>query len=206
MKTRLAAAVGAENAALLHAAFVDDVCALTRGTAARRVLAVAGEVDHPALRAIAEREGMERVAQGEGDLGARMSAAIERGLGDGAERVAIVGSDSPVLPPHMVVNAFALLRAAEVVLGPAEDGGYWIVGARRAVPWLFEGIAWGTAGVLEASERRLRERGAVYGLVERFWDVDEPADLERLRGALAEEPDAAPASRAALAQIGAASD
>src|SRR4051812_19321568 len=136
VKTRLVPAVGAEGAAALHAAFIDDVCALSGGVASRRVLSVAGDPDHPELVRIAAREGMERVRQPDGDLGARLASAIADGIGAGASRVAIIGTDSPSLPTQSLVDAFELLRDAAIVIGPADDGGYWLVGAREPVPWL----------------------------------------------------------------------
>jgi rSAM/selenodomain-associated transferase 1 len=197
VKTRLIAAVGEAGAALLHGAFVDDVCRLTRGVA-ERVLCVAGTIDHPLLVGLAAREAIPIAPQATGDLGARMSAAIAGALGT-AERVCIVGTDSPALPAAHVARAFAALDDAEVVIGPAEDGGYWIVGARRPCPEIFAGVAWGTPSVL-AETRALLDRHRVrYALADPFWDVDTPGDLERLARVIAADPDVAPASRAALA-------
>lgn len=202
VKTRLIPAVGAAGAARLHEAFVDDVCARTRGAAARRVLSVAGDPAHPALVALAAREGMAIEPQGEGDLGARMRGAIEAGLAGGAERVAIVGGDVPLLPPAGVRAAFDALAQNDVVLAPAADGGYWLVGARRLVPSIFEGMAWGTASVFRESEARLRADGIRFAVGAEAWDVDEPADLRRLAAALEGDPAAAPATRRALASLG----
>ncbi|MSP61542.1 MAG: glycosyltransferase [Myxococcales bacterium] len=200
VKTRLIPAVGAEVAALLHAAFLDDVCRLTRGLAERRVLAVAGPIDHPHLVAVAAREGIECVAQVEGDLGARMEFALHGALAAGAHRAVVIGSDSPHLPPLLLARAVAALDAVDVVVGPAEDGGYWTIGLRAPFPSLFEGIGWGGPTVLAATTARLREGRIAHALCDPFWDVDEPADLARLRRELAADPSAAraPATRAAL--------
>jgi rSAM/selenodomain-associated transferase 1 len=199
VKTRLIPAVGATGAAALHLAFVDDVCRAVGAVGALRVLSIAGDYAHPALLSLARREGMEVARQPEGDLGARMEAAIASALDGGAERVVIVGGDVPAISPRLVEEALALLRSAEVVLGPADDGGYYLVGARRRAPWLFADVVWGSPSVLDESLARLRARGVAHGLLPPLWDVDEPADLERLRAALVVDPALAPATRAALA-------
>jgi rSAM/selenodomain-associated transferase 1 len=198
VKTRLVPAVGEQGAAALHAAFVDDVCALTRSLGARRVLAAAGPIDHPHLAALAAREGIPLVGQGEGDLGARMDRAIGRALDEGARAAFILGSDSPALAPPLLGDAFALADAVDVVLGPADDGGYWTVGARRRVTELFTEMAWGTPAVLQATVDRLARGARSFALAGRAWDVDQPEDLARLADFLEVNPAAAPASREAL--------
>jgi rSAM/selenodomain-associated transferase 1 len=198
VKTRLVPAVGEAGASALHEAFVDDVCALTRPLGARRTLAAAGPIDHPALVRLAAREGIPLVAQGDGDLGARMDRAIGRALDEGARSAFILGSDSPALAPSLIADAFALAEAVDVVLGPADDGGYWTVGARRRVPELFADMAWGTPAVLRATVDRLARSLRSFALAGRAWDVDQPGDLARLVDFLEMNPAAAPASRAAL--------
>lgn len=203
-KTRLIPRLGAEGAAALGTAFCDDVCALTRDLAAPRLLAVAGDpIHHPQLVRIAAREDMALVPQAEGDLGRRMALALRDGLAR-AGQVCIVGSDAPTLPPAYIERAFSLLDAADVVLGPAEDGGYWLVGARRPCEAIFERIAWGTSTVLAETVERARAAGLAVARAGLHWDVDEPADLDRLVRLLSVEEDEqlAPASRAALRAMG----
>jgi uncharacterized protein len=203
VKSRLAAAIGADAAAALYAAFLDDTCALVSAAAGegapsgwRLVLAVDGDVGHPAVCALAARDGFERVAQGDGDLGARLDAAIARYAGGGA--VVIVGSDAPTLPRARLGDAFAALADADVVLGPAADGGYYLIGARRAVPEIFRDMPWGTARVL--AETRARLPGCA--VLAPHYDIDERADLARLAGELRTlAPDVAPATRRALATV-----
>lgn len=206
VKTRLIPRVGPGGAAALQAAFLDDVCRLSRGAAGRRLLSVDGDRAHPALVELARREGIALVAQGEGDLGARLGRTFADAFAGGAERVAVIGSDSPALPPEMLRRAVAALASANVVLGPADDGGYWMIGLARSLAVapsrLLEGIPWGTASVLAATERRLAALGLEHRRAERFWDVDEPADLDRLRAALDGDLALAPATRRALAVLG----
>lgn len=233
VKTRLttggeggARGLSAEEAAALHAAFVRDVC--ERGARVgfgRRFLYVAGGLSHPLLVEIAGRAGYELRAQEGADLGARMHHAIAQEL-RAAAAVVLIGTDSPTLPGAYLERAGACLQAGEgdVVLGPAIDGGYYLIGARGEVPELFApGIAWSTDRVLTETLRRLRalvasRPGFGVRLLPPFYDVDTPADLARLvtdlsegRGPSTESEDAphtraeiddAPHTRALLGELG----
>jgi rSAM/selenodomain-associated transferase 1 len=192
VKTRLAETLGAEGALALYRAFLDDTCALAE-VAERRVLAVAG--DSSSLAELAARHGMQLEAQSDGDLGARMASAIAKHA-----PALIIGSDSPSLPREHLELAQRALDEQDFVVGPSTDGGYWLIGARAAAPWLFEGITWGGDKVFFDTLARLR--GQRHVLLPFHFDVDEAADLETLRQHLAGLPaTAAPATRAALAAL-----
>ena len=93
----------------------------------------------------------------------------------------VIGSDSPTLPVAILRAAFGTLRLdADVVLGPAEDGGYYLVGASRPVAELFRGIPWGTPGVLEATVAAASRAAARLVLLPTWYDVDVPEDFDRL--------------------------
>jgi uncharacterized protein len=111
------------------------------------------------------------------DLGERMHYALSK-----AKKPAIlIGTDCPVLTTADLRRAARWLRGgADVVLAPAEDGGYALIGARRVSPSLFQGIAWGSEHVYEETVKRL-ERGYRWRALRRVWDVDRPHDLDRLR-------------------------
>lgn len=199
VKTRLAAGVGEAAALALYRAFLDDTCALASGAAERAVLAAAGPADHPALAALAARHRMQLVAQEGADLGERMARALARALEE-AERVCIIGSDAPSLPRALLDEAFLRLADAEVVIGPAADGGYWLVGARAPEPELFREIAWGTPRVLPETLARLAGRRAA--LLPFHYDVDGPDELQLLSAHLRHlPPEVAPATRRALAAL-----
>lgn len=124
-------------------------------------------------------------SQGEGGLGERMARAIRRGLDRGHPAVAIIGSDCPwIQPGDLEAASSALLQGGtDVVLGPAEDGGYWLIGARGDFPELFEGIAWSTDTVLEQTlDRASRSRRSVHQL-RLLSDVDTWEDWLRFAGA-----------------------
>jgi rSAM/selenodomain-associated transferase 1 len=195
VKTRLAKTVGAERALALYEAFLDDTCALTQGLGARRVLAIAGDVDHPRVAHLCKSQRLAVESQGDGDLGARMARAIATHVATGP--VVIIGSDAPTLPRAHLHQALDALMTHDVVVGPSDDGGYYLIGASMAVPELFTDVHWSTADVLATTLGRLEGRS--YSLLPKWHDVDSEEDLARLTEALgALPPSVAPATRRVL--------
>lgn len=184
-KTRLAPVLGPEDAARLYAAFLDDTLERCRGLGAELELWVPRHPD--AEEELGRRHpDVDLRWQPGGDLGGRLRAAFSASFDEGAARALAVGSDHPTLPAEHLREALAALDAAEASLGPVPDGGYWAVGLRRDA-WpraagLFRGIPWSTPEVLEATLRRAGELSLGVERVSPWYDVDEPADLERLRG------------------------
>ncbi len=193
VKTRLIGELDAEQAAALHAAFLSDLLERLAGGGFDLRIAWALEPGEEAPPAPGFR-------QEGGDLGERLFHGLARAARDHG-RVAAVGSDHPDLPLATVERAFAELETAEIVLGPAEDGGYYLVGARAEAlrPELFEGIAWSTGGVFEATVERCQRLGLRLARLPVAADVDTPADLERLAAALERGEADCPRTRALLA-------
>ena len=183
VKSRLHAALGVGPATLLYRCFLLDgleAAAALPGLAP--VLAFSPPHAARAMAALAPA-GMRLVAQRGADLGARMAHLAAELLADGHRAALLIGSDLPTLPAAHLTEASRALApgAADLVLGPAEDGGYYLIGLARPAPALFEGIAWSTAGVLEATRARARGLGLREHLLPPWYDVDTPADLDRLR-------------------------
>jgi len=182
VKTRLAPALGPWRAARLHATLVER--ALKTAVAARvgRVeLHVAPRRRNGFFRFLQERTGVPVVEQKGASLGERMATAFERALRR-HRFIVLIGSDCPALRTADLRRAFRLLRGpADVVLAPAEDGGYVLIGLRRPRPDLFDAIAWGEASVFESTVRRVEAQGLALCTLRTLWDVDRPHDLERLR-------------------------
>ncbi len=135
------------------------------------------------------------------DLGERMNAAFERAFARGARRAVIVGSDIPDLEPGLVSDAFRFLKRHPLVLGPADDGGYYLVGLTRPCPELFRSMAWSTAEVLDQTIGRAERLGLSLELLPSRRDVDTPDDLEALRARLRSNSQAALYTRQALAEL-----
>ena len=178
-KTRLIPALGASGAAEFQRACLLDVCERHAGRGREVVVWRAGRADHPVWGEV----GCPIRAQPEGDLGERMAAAFAHELRR-APRVVILGTDSPTLAPERVDRAFAALGRVELVLGPALDGGYYLLGARDRVPPVFRGPAWGGERVLRDTIAQALAAGLRYELLEAGLDVDRPEDLPRLRDEL----------------------
>jgi len=114
------------------------------------------------------------------DLGERMMTALQDKLRSGFRQVVIIGSDSPHLPTDYLHQAFEALLAVDVVIGPAEDGGYYLIGCRRLHPRLFRNVAWGTDEVLPLTRRRIRQGRITCHELPSWYDIDTPADALRL--------------------------
>jgi rSAM/selenodomain-associated transferase 1 len=121
-------------------------------------------------------DGVGYEPQDDGDLGARMAAAIARAHGRGAGKVVVIGTDCPDLTADTVEEAFARLDTADVVLGPALDGGYYLVGVRRPTPEIFAGVPWSAADTLAVTLERARAAGLSVALLAPLRDVDTAAD------------------------------
>lgn len=180
-KTRLAPRLGADGAARLHAALVERTVrtALDAGLGPVE-LCCAPDVAHPFFAHCAARYRIALAAQEPGDLGARMHAALAR-VAPQAGGALLIGSDCPAMTAgYLRAAAAALTAGADAVLGPAEDGGYVLIGLRRAAAEVFEAIAWGAPDVLAATRARLAALGWRWRELAALWDVDRPQDLDRL--------------------------
>lgn len=117
--------------------------------------------------------------QRSGDLGVRLTAAFAQAFKNGAHRVFAVGADCPELDAARLQRAADALTLADVVLGPARDGGYYLIGLRRPAPALFKGIPWSTTAVLRETRRRARAAGWRVRLLDELEDVDDVASWRR---------------------------
>jgi uncharacterized protein len=179
VKTRLVPAVGVQGAARLASALLEDT--LEALLAAGRAAPVLAVDDASAFRG----RGLPLEEQGTGDLGQRLERVLSRGL-KRARAVVAVGSDTPGFPAPLLEECFTALERADAVLAPAEDGGFTLLGLRRCPPGLLQGLPWSGPDTLSSTEARLRAWGLSVVRAGRFFDVDAPADLARLRVELSE--------------------
>ncbi len=116
--------------------------------------------------------------QADGDLGARMEAAFEEALYS-RNKAVIIGSDCPELTAEIIEEAFVLLETNDAVLGPANDGGYYLLGLKKVIPEVFRDMIWSTESVLSETLARLDAAGKNYALLPELSDVDHAVDWER---------------------------
>jgi rSAM/selenodomain-associated transferase 1 len=181
VKTRLIPLLGAEGAAGLHARLAKRTLETARAAGFLRIeLHGAPDCDDPFFRFCAGHYGVTLVPQAPGDLGARMLAAFEVTLA-AHDRVLLVGTDCPALTARHLRQAERALRdGADAVFAPCEDGGYALIGLARVDAKLFDGIVWGTGGVMAETRTRLQQLGWTWRELETLWDVDRPEDYDRL--------------------------
>jgi rSAM/selenodomain-associated transferase 1 len=197
VKTRLAATLGDDGAARTAAAMLADTVAGMAAVDAEPWVCFAPPEAGGRMARLAPGFGL--LAQVEGDLGDRLAGCFAALLGGGADQVVIVAADTPQVPRATYEAAFALLDQVDLVLGPAQDGGYYLVGAKTALPELFVGVPMGTDAVLQVTMQRAVRRRLRVGAVPTLRDLDR---LEDLQAALAAgELDASPHTRLVVADL-----
>ena len=174
VKTRLAEAVGGEAACAAYRALV--ITLLNQLQSLRAVELCCSPDD-----ASAEIQGWLKAdwnsrPQGGCDLGHRLQSAFERAFATGVKRAVIIGSDCPAVTVQDIYEAWESLRTHDVVLGPASDGGYWLIGSNRPLPQLFEDIAWSTEKVFAETIARVRRDGLSVRVLRELSDVDTESD------------------------------
>jgi rSAM/selenodomain-associated transferase 1 len=190
VKTRLSPEIIPAQAARLHRVMTDDVISLHADDPGHDTIVFftpedAGEKFNSWLGRKA------RLVPQEGDdLGARQLNAFRSALDEGYEKVVIIGSDCPCITRADIASAFAGLDTADLVLGPSEDGGYYLIGARQAHPALFEGIEWGRPQVLEDTIKKADTAGLSIRLLDGRLDIDRYEDVKKLYALLKAEADA----------------
>jgi uncharacterized protein len=174
-KTRLIPALGADGAARLAARLLDHTLQQARAAGFDALtLACAPDTTHAAFAS--QRDGA-LVAQGQGDLGARMQRQFERAFAQGTERALVIGTDAPALDAAMLRRAADALTDCDAVFVPAMDGGYALIGLRRLLPTLFSAMPWSTGAVMATTRERLAQAAWQHTELPAVHDIDEAADL-----------------------------
>lgn len=176
-KTRLIPRLGPEGAAQLQSRFIERAVSTAVASGLGPVtLWCAPTSSHPLFADLASK-GARLATQIEGDLGERMDAAFLATQGP----LVLIGADCPCLEPRDLTDAVAALaEGADVVLAPAEDGGYGLIAANRRHPELFRDMPWSTREVTSLTRTRAVQARLSLALLRTIWDVDTPADLDRL--------------------------
>ena len=201
VKTRLLAAVSADVAAALHAACIEDTLRLARKMRVCDVFVFAAGGTSYFLRLVKKQGSgarMQVLPQRGTDLGARMENALRKCFAMGYREVVVIGTDTPWMGVERVRRAFAVLKANDVVIGPAEDGGYYLLGMRKMVAEIFRGIPWSTERVLALTLQKTVVLKLRMKLLRRDFDLDRPKDLQRAERMLKRRPQVASALAVAI--------
>jgi len=179
VKTRLAAALGPEAALAAYRELVERILSQLRELPPVELRFTPDDAREEIQPRLAP--GWSAASQGPGDLGTRLTRAFADAFAAGAGRVVVIGSDCPEVTAADIREAWTALGSHDLVLGPAHDGGYWLVGLRRPAPELFADISWSTASVFEETLARARSQGLGVRLLRTLRDVDTPEDWEHYR-------------------------
>ncbi len=179
VKTRLGKTIGMESAAKLYEIFVRGTFRLVEKVDVGRVFAA---IDPPEKIGQFQKYIPGKVTvfpQAGDDLGKRMNHAIRYLCSVGAEKVAVLGTDSPTLPSEYLLRAFNILDTDDLVIGPAEDGGYYLIALKEPVDALFQNISWSSAEVLKSTIQYAQKLGLSYSLLPAWYDIDDLITLRR---------------------------
>jgi rSAM/selenodomain-associated transferase 1 len=193
VKTRLCPPLSPAEAATLYRCFLLDKVAQVRGVGGvSTAIAFTPDTDRNVFEELAP--GVQLVAQRGDDLGGRLLNGLDELLRDGYAAALAIDSDTPTLPTEFLRQAVELVVKPEIdlVLGPSDDGGYYLIGMRRVWPFLFDGMPWSTAGVLSETIRRAEAHELRVACLPSWFDVDTPEDLDRLIASFAEASAQAP--------------
>ena len=184
-KTRMIPLLGAQGAAQLHKEMTEHLMKQIQDLPASRdlLIEILFEGGDPFLFKKWLGNDYQYTAQYKGELGIRMAQAFKTSFKHGAFSTVIIGSDIPGITADLINEAFERLADTNLVLGPAKDGGYYLIGLQKdvmagAVPLLFSSISWGTGIVLEQTINKAEKQGFSYSLIKELEDVDKPEDID----------------------------
>ena len=175
VKTRLAKTVGHDRALAIYQKLLAHTRQQAEGVAATKVVFYGNDI--PAVD-LWEDAGYQRLIQPEGELGVKMQYAFAWGFAQGYDRIQIIGSDCATLTSALLTQGFDALASHDFVIGPASDGGYYLLGMNSPFYGIFENKQWSTASVFEETVRDLLENEKSFSLLPELSDVDHEADLK----------------------------
>ena len=201
VKTRLCPPFSYDQAAILYKSFAEDVLESALQVKNANIFAAyAGEKSPTSL--LEKRPKISSFRQEGPDLGFKLMNAFKTAFAEKNSKAAIIGSDAPQISPRIAEEAFEALEIADMVLGPAEDGGYYLIALKRIIPELFFEIPWSTEKVLSETLSRAQNLGLKIKLLPTLFDIDNYDNLQKLIKTLESLPKTScPATRKALAEF-----
>jgi len=176
VKTRLAASIGNEKALAIYHRLLEHTRKETQTLTADKLLFYSENIPDDDW----SNKTYEKKMQESGDLGYKMKSAFSQAFEQGYEKAVIIGSDCAELKKQHLENAFVALEKHDVVLGPANDGGYYLIGFQRLINEVFDNKTWSTANVLSSTIKDLERLNKTYFLLPTLIDVDNYEDLQSI--------------------------
>jgi rSAM/selenodomain-associated transferase 1 len=174
VKTRLAATVGPERALEIYLKLLEYTNKITLDLSVDKAVFYSDEIEQGDLW---DGNAYQKQLQSQGDLGYRLKSAFEWGFQAGYGKICVIGSDCYELTPDIIMESFRELKTYDAVLGPARDGGYYLLGLKALQPEYFQDKSWGTDAVAAATLKDFQSLGINYSLLRPLTDVDVEQDL-----------------------------
>lgn len=174
-KTRLAAGIGPDAALEAYIELLSHTRNVALAVDAKRFLFYKDEIWKDEWK----EDAFEKHLQPSGNLGEKMKAAFQFVFDQSAAKVAIIGSDCGELQPELITEAFNKLETHDVVIGPAEDGGYYLLAMKQAEDFLFENKSWSTEELLKETIADLKKQGKTFFLLKELYDIDTIQEWKR---------------------------
>lgn len=175
-KTRLAATIGDENALQIYLQLLSITRTVATQTRCEKLLFYSSVVDE---NDDWPNDAFTKMLQSQGDLGEKMESAFHTAFERGNQPVIIIGSDCPTVTPALLEEAIHALSENDFVAGPADDGGYYLLGMRDFHPFVFREMQWSTSDVLNESLKRIRRENLKIHLLKTLTDIDDIHDLRK---------------------------
>jgi len=176
VKTRLGASIGSANALQVYKKLLSHTREIAVQVKCDREIWYSSMIDR---RDSWNSDLFEKKLQQGRNLGVRMSRAFQQAFEAGYEKAVIIGSDCPELEPQHIEDAFDALRSEDAVIGPSEDGGYYLLGMKKYTPEIFSDIEWSTSSVFEETKRHFEQLGLTCKTLEVLNDIDTIEDLKK---------------------------
>lgn len=180
VKTRLARDIGWKNASLIYSEIAQSVIGKVSKSSEYKTLIFFDPPEKKEdVRIWLKNANLNLLPQEGNPLGERMLNAFEKAFSLGAKSAVIIGTDCMEVSDKTVLEAFQALREVDAVLGPARDGGYYLLGLNRAFPWIFKDIKWSTSLVLSQTIKKIEEKKLRFKLLKTLTDIDTVRDLSK---------------------------
>lgn len=180
VKTRLARDIGWKNASLIYSEIAQSVIGKVSKSSEYKTLIFFDPPEKKEdVRRWLKNANLNLLPQEGNPLGERMLNAFEKAFSLGAKSAVIIGTDCMEVSDKTVLEAFQALREVDAVLGPARDGGYYLLGLNRAFPWIFKDIKWSTSLVLSQTIKKIEEKKLRFKLLKTLTDIDTVRDLSK---------------------------